>query len=629
MGSNTIVRQLSFVCWVMVWLSAFLSWSVPAIAQTTPTTKPTTATESCVNSGCHAAVISFKVMHGPVAQNKCLDCHKYEDVSQHRFKAFVAPDKGCTLCHEMKNKVVLHAPLRDGQCMSCHAPHGSEYAKLLVADPKKGLCQICHKREDYAKKTLVHDPVRKGDCDACHESHSSAQPWLLKQSPLSLCTSCHKQTVPLPGEALSVHQPARDNCITCHDPHASNFKNQLKQAAPELCLSCHKNLKESLAMSPVIHGAMTQDGSCSNCHVSHFSKLAKLQKQRQPQQCLNCHDRALRTADGRVLTDMASLLRENPEHHGPIRLGACTACHQPHAGNLPQLLSAPYPPEFYAPFGVELYKLCFTCHTPDLALQPKNGPTGFADGEKSLHWLHVNQQKGRTCRACHEVHASQQPFHIRESVPFGPSGWPMAIRFRQTPTGGTCTPGCHVERSYNHGDRPHSIPFISLTPKAQALLTPEPPQPMPATAPVSGTDQGSYPVPKPPFTPGVFPCTGCHDPTLAVNTERRALRKPHEDIQLHHDEEHRWCLDCHNAQNRDVLRSASGEPIPFTESYRLCGQCHGIQYRDWKAGVHGKRTGEWNGRKEYLLCVNCHNPHAPKFKQLAPLPPPHRPSLVK
>ena len=33
-----------------------------------------------------------------------------------------------------------------------------------------------------------------------------------------------------------------------------------------------------------------------------------------------------------------------------------------------------------------------------------------------------------------------------------------------------------------------------------------------------------------------------------------------------------------------------------------------MQYRDWKAGVHGKRTGEWDGRKDYLLCVNCHNP---------------------
>jgi predicted CXXCH cytochrome family protein len=587
------------------------------------------ASEDCVSGDCHGSVVSRKVMHGPVAQKKCLDCHKYEDVAQHSFERLAPPDEGCTLCHDMKHQVVLHLPVREGRCTACHDPHGSDYAKVLVADPAKGLCQICHKQEDYGKKKFVHSPVMTGSCGACHESHSAEQPWLLKQSPWNLCTSCHKQIIPKPGETWSLHAPARDNCLACHDPHASNLKNELKQAAPDLCLSCHKNLKELLAISPEKHGAMTQEGSCSNCHVSHLSKLPELQKQPQPQQCLSCHDRTLRTADGRTLTDMAALLKDNPEQHGPIRLQGCTACHQPHAGNQARLLLAAYPPEFYAPFQVDLYRLCFTCHSPDLVLLPQGGPTGFTDGKRNLHWLHVNQEKRRTCRACHEVHASRQPFHIRESVPFGPGGWTMTIKYRQTPTGGSCTGGCHVERSYDHGDRPRTIPFVALQPKAQSLVNPEPLKPSPTTATVEGTVRGSYPVPAPPFTPGVFPCTGCHDPSLAVNTQRRVLQKPHGDIQLNHDEEHRWCLDCHNAQNRDVLRIASGEPIPFAESYRLCGQCHGIQYRDWRARVHGKRTGEWDGRRDYLLCVHCHNPHAPKFKPLSPLPPPVRPNLAK
>jgi predicted CXXCH cytochrome family protein len=322
------------------------------------------------------------------------------------------------------------------------------------------------------------------------------------------------------------------------------------------------------------------------------------------------------------------LLKDNPEHHGPIRLGACTACHQPHAGDQAKLLASAYPPEFYAPFQAERYQLCFTCHSKDLVLvKDATAPTGFKDGSRNLHALHVNQEKGRTCRACHEVHASKQPFHIREKVPFGSGGWEIEIKYRRTANGGTCEAGCHGERSYDHGDRPRTLSVVALTPRGKALLEPSNPTTMPTTRPAAG--QGSYPVPAPPFTPGVFPCTACHDPTLAVNTQPRELRKPHENIQLRHDEEHRWCLDCHNAQNRDVLRSASGQPIPFSESYRLCGQCHGIQYRDWKVGVHGKRTGEWNGQKDYLLCVHCHNPHSPKFKQLAPLPPPVRPGASK
>jgi len=134
-----------------------------------------------------------------------------------------------------------------------------------------------------------------------------------------------------------------------------------------------------------------------------------------------------------------------------------------------------------------------------------------------------------------------------------------------------------------------------------------------------------FPVPPPPFSEGVFPCSDCHEKGDPGDTERRPLELAHTEIVLHHDEENRWCLDCHDAENRDQLHLASGAPVPFEESYRLCGQCHGDKYRDWKVGVHGRRTGMWNGRKEYLLCVNCHDAHAPHFKPLKPKPAPHKP----
>jgi hypothetical protein len=117
----------------------------------------------------------------------------------------------------------------------------------------------------------------------------------------------------------------------------------------------------------------------------------------------------------------------------------------------------------------------------------------------------------------------------------------------------------------------------------------------------------------PPFSEGIFPCMECHrdqkDGTrreLGFHEEQQAI--------FDHDAEHRWCLDCHDLENRDRLRLASGETIPFTESYRLCGQCHGDKYRDWRAGIHGRRVGSWDGEKTYLLCASCHNPHSPGFK---------------
>lgn len=131
-------------------------------------------------------------------------------------------------------------------------------------------------------------------------------------------------------------------------------------------------------------------------------------------------------------------------------------------------------------------------------------------------------------------------------------------------------------------------------------------------------------VPNPPLSLDFYPCSDCHI-DLEVNTQRRELVDMHDDIVFEHDSENRWCLACHDANNRDSLRLASGKLLSFKKSYKLCGQCHGPKYRDWKLGIHGKRTGEWNGKKQYLLCVHCHDPHSPKFKQLKPMPPPVRP----
>jgi formate-dependent nitrite reductase cytochrome c552 subunit len=137
-------------------------------------------------------------------------------------------------------------------------------------------------------------------------------------------------------------------------------------------------------------------------------------------------------------------------------------------------------------------------------------------------------------------------------------------------------------------------------------------------------------VPRPPLTEGIFPCTACHDgKSMKVNPRRRELVDMHGDITLHHGPATRWCLDCHDPADRDHLRLASGEKVPFTTSYQLCGQCHGDKFRDWRVGIHGKRTGSWNGPKQYLLCVHCHDPHSPHFKPLKPMAPPARPEQIQ
>jgi len=155
---------------------------------------------------------------------------------------------------------------------------------------------------------------------------------------------------------------------------------------------------------------------------------------------------------------------------------------------------------------------------------------------------------------------------------------------------------------------------------AVALASPVTSTPRPAAEP--GQIRAEPPV----FSPGIFPCSQCHDGT--GDRTRRELGF-HDDVKLEHDAEHRWCLDCHSAENRDQLHLSSGEPVSFEESHRLCGQCHGDKHRDWRTGVHGKRVGSWDGEKTYYLCVNCHSPHSPRFKPIKPEPRPLRPEEMR
>ncbi len=168
--------------------------------------------------------------------------------------------------------------------------------------------------------------------------------------------------------------------------------------------------------------------------------------------------------------------------------------------------------------------------------------------------------------------------------------------------------------AYSPADFPEIDFDRELLPEVEAAATSDP--------------EGTYRVPPPPFSnEDIFPCSECHA-DMEVNRERRVLEDMHDDIVLDHGPKERWCFDCHNPDDRDSLRLANGTLISFEESYRLCGQCHGTIYRDWRQGIHGRREGYWNGAKSYLLCAHCHNPHAPRFQPIEPLPPPVRPQFL-
>jgi len=130
-----------------------------------------------------------------------------------------------------------------------------------------------------------------------------------------------------------------------------------------------------------------------------------------------------------------------------------------------------------------------------------------------------------------------------------------------------------------------------------------------------------------------FDCYACHEkgkpPTLRFDTNQNLIiPKEHADIVMHHGshERNNNCFNCHNENDLTQLQTRDGHEVKFTNSQLLCGSCHGPTLRDWEAGVHGRTSGYWAralGAYDRKLCVNCHNPHAPRFPGRKPAPGPH------
>jgi len=130
-----------------------------------------------------------------------------------------------------------------------------------------------------------------------------------------------------------------------------------------------------------------------------------------------------------------------------------------------------------------------------------------------------------------------------------------------------------------------------------------------------------------------FDCYACHEktkpPPLRLDTDGNIIvAKEHPDIVMGHGQHGRNnnCYNCHNETNLVLLQPRDGRELKFEDSPKLCGSCHGPTLRDWEAGAHGRTSGYWNRKPQAddrKVCVNCHNPHSPRFPSRKPAPGPH------
>jgi predicted CXXCH cytochrome family protein len=299
----------------------------------------------------------------------------------------------------------------------------------------------------------LHSPYEVEDCSLCHKHKDPKKPGPVTIAGNKGCFVCHEDFQELLGARRFKHPMAEAACTTCHNPHSSTQKKLLHASPPGLCLQCHTGIQRLSALRSKHAGAVTEGAACLNCHDPHASNVEHLLSRLPFDQCVQCHGKdGLKDAAGAQLTNIRKLLERNAAHHGPVAQKDCSACHEPHGSDLFRLLNAPYPSAFYAPFDVKSYEMCFGCHDEQLATQERTTTaTRFRNGDRNLHFLHVNKpDRGRTCRACHEVHAAPRVYQIRESVPFGSKGYLLKVNFEKRDDGGTCTQTCHTGRSYTN-----------------------------------------------------------------------------------------------------------------------------------------------------------------------------------
>jgi len=174
----------------------------------------------------------------------------------------------------------------------------------------------------------------------------------------------------------------------------------------QTCLDCHN---DKIA-NQVIH--MPAEESCDYCHeptgedhpdenVKGFTLLESL-----PDLCYMCHEES-----------------QGNSIHAPVEYGECLLCHSPHSSTNLALL--PVTP---------VADLCFECHdSGSLEAKETINGTNFRNGDQNLHYLHINGDKGRSCKNCHDLHGSSTEHLIAGKVSFGK--WEMPLKLPAQATG--------------------------------------------------------------------------------------------------------------------------------------------------------------------------------------------------
>jgi predicted CXXCH cytochrome family protein len=169
-----------------------------------------------------------------------------------------------------------------------------------------------------------------------------------------------------------------ESCAACHDLQKTRTIEPLGLTAQESCVTCHRNVLKTRNQ----HSA-TANNLCLICHQQSVNPwrigypVAHIEDT-----CLTCHN-------GK------KIWRSRKYVHGPLNVGGCTLCHNPHGDeNRHQL---------WADGAAEL---CVACHSEKEELMRK---------DRGMHTVH-GIIHGLGCVACHDPHATNHEYMLHKPI---------------------------------------------------------------------------------------------------------------------------------------------------------------------------------------------------------------------
>jgi len=171
------------------------------------------------------------------------------------------------------------------------------------------------------------------------------------------------------------------NCQDCHQLIETDAISPVGLAKTTSCADCHRNLAEKGTW----RHSTTVNQQCLACHQQSVDPLKiGFPPEKAQAFCFGCHTGKKRWLSQKFI-------------HGPIRIGGCTLCHNPHGEN-----------NRYQLLEEGSLDLCLACHGDKEGLVAEK----TEDRMPYVHGIVV----GGGCVICHDPHATDQQFMLKKPI---------------------------------------------------------------------------------------------------------------------------------------------------------------------------------------------------------------------